>query len=61
MHHDRITAEQRAAAAALCAKRGDVEPECLSGAAREMYLSMSAEELQALAVGRRNSHQPQQS
>ncbi|TNC74589.1 DUF3008 family protein [Rubellimicrobium roseum] len=43
-------AQQRAAGAALSAKRGEVDPEELQGAARAMYDSMTEEELEALAA-----------
>jgi hypothetical protein len=42
-------AQQKAAGAALAAKRGDQSPDDLKGAAREMYDSMSEAELDRLA------------
>lgn len=45
----RSIAQQRAAGAALAAKRGEAEPKYLIGASREMFDSMSEAELEALA------------
>lgn len=42
-------AQQRAAGAALAAKRGEVKKSELKGASREMYDSMSESELEDLA------------
>lgn len=42
-------AQQRAAGAALAAKRGDVKKSSLKGASREMEKSMSEGELEELA------------
>lgn len=42
-------AQQRAAGAALSAKRGDSTPADLKGASREMYETMSEAELEDLA------------
>lgn len=42
-------AQQRAAGAALSAKRGDTAPDELVGAAREMFDSMTVTELEELA------------
>lgn len=41
--------QQRAAALALSAKRGNRSPSSLEGAARQMYQSMSAKELREYA------------
>lgn len=46
----RSRAQQRAAGAALSAKRGEIRPEELQGAAREMYDDMSEEQLEELAA-----------
>jgi 2-methylcitrate dehydratase PrpD len=43
-------AQQRAAGAALSAKRGETAPEDLQGAARSMFDSMTEGELEALAA-----------
>lgn len=43
-------AQQRAAGAALAAKRGEAEVAQLQGAARDMYDSMTEDELEALAA-----------
>ena len=45
----RSKAQQRAAGAALSAKRGESKVSDLQGASREMYDSMSEEELEKLA------------
>jgi len=42
-------AQQKAAGAALSAKRGEMKPSDLQGASREMYDSMSETELEDLA------------
>jgi len=42
-------AQQRAAGAALSAKRGEVDPSELQGASREMHDSMTEAELEELA------------
>jgi len=42
-------AQQKAAGMALAAKRGEINPSELRGAARQMYDSMTEEELEALA------------
>lgn len=46
----RSRAQQRAAGAALSAKRGETSPRDLKGAAREMYDSMSENESEDLAA-----------
>ena len=46
-------AQQMAAGAALSAKRGDAKKSELKGASRSMYESMSEEELEELASGKR--------
>lgn len=45
-------AQQRAAGAALAAKRGELAPDELQGASREMYEDMSEEQLEELASTR---------
>lgn len=45
----RSKAQQRAAGAALSAKRGETKVEDLQGASREMYDSMTEEELEDFA------------
>ena len=47
-------AQQKAAGAALSAKRGDTEKSDLQGASRSMYDSMSEDELEELAETKRN-------
>ena len=42
-------AQQKAAGAALSAKRGDTKKSDLTGASREMYASMSEDELEDMA------------
>ncbi|NIZ09949.1 DUF3008 family protein [Pseudooceanicola sp. HF7] len=42
-------AQQRAAGAALSAKRGETKPSELQGASQEMYDTMSEEELEDMA------------
>jgi hypothetical protein len=42
-------AQQKAAGAALSAKRGETTPDKLVGASREMYESMTEKELEELA------------
>lgn len=49
----RSKAQQKAAAAALAAKRGETPKTKLKGASREMYKSMSEEELDELATVKR--------
>ncbi len=46
-------AQQKAAGAALAAKRGDTSPESLHPVARQMYDSMTRAELETLARTRR--------
>jgi hypothetical protein len=46
-------AQQKAAGAALAAKRGETKVSELKGASREMYDSMSEEELEEFASTRR--------
>lgn len=46
-------AQQKAAGAALSAKRGDTKVSELQGASREMYDSMSEDELEDMASTRR--------
>lgn len=46
-------AQQKAAGAALSAKRGDTEVSELKGASKEMYDSMSEEELEDMASTKR--------
>ena len=45
----RSKAQQRAAGAALSAKRGETPVSELKGASKDMYKSMTAKELEALA------------
>ena len=47
-------AQQKAAGAALSAKRGDTDPDDLQPASRQMYDSMSEAELEDLAATRRS-------
>ena len=42
-------AQQRAAGAALAAKRGEIDPKDLESASRDMYDSMTEKELEELA------------
>lgn len=42
-------AQQKAAGAALAAKRGETSPDALQGAARQMYDSMTEAELEEMA------------
>ncbi len=42
-------AQQRAAGAALAAKRGEIDPKNLESASRDMYESMTEDELEKLA------------
>lgn len=54
-------AQQKAAGAALSAKRGDTEKSSLKGAAKEMYESMSEPQLDELASTKRKGkpeHKP---
>ena len=46
-------AQQKAAGAALAAKRGDARMSDLKGASKDMVKSMSEEELEALAATKR--------
>ena len=46
-------AQQKAAGAALAAKRGEESPAALKGAARSMYESMSEEQLEEFASTKR--------
>jgi hypothetical protein len=46
----RSKAQQRAAGAALAARRGKTSPDSLKGAARQMYESMSERELEDFAA-----------
>jgi hypothetical protein len=48
-------AQQRAAGAALSAKRGDTRTSDLKGASREMHDSMSEKELEELAETKRRN------
>ncbi|SMF58451.1 Protein of unknwon function [Tistlia consotensis] len=45
--------QQKAAGAALAAKRGETEVGALKGASKSMYESMSEQELEELASGKR--------
>lgn len=47
-------AQQKAAGAALAAKRGDEKVGDLQGASKSMYKSMSEKELEAMAHTKRN-------
>lgn len=49
----RSKAQQKAAGAALSAKRGETQKSQLKGASREMYASMTEEELEELAETKR--------
>ena len=58
-------AQQKAAGAALAAKRGETSPSSLKGAAKEMYSSMSEQRLmssplpnarESLSTSRRRGH-----
>jgi hypothetical protein len=51
----RSKAQQKAAGAALAAKRGETKVSELKGAARSMYESMSEQELRDLAATERKS------
>lgn len=46
-------AQQKAAGAALAAKRGEQDPKDLQGASKEMYDSMTEEELDDMASTKR--------
>lgn len=46
-------AQQKAAGAALAAKRGEAKPEELKGASRSMYESMTVKELEDFAATER--------
>ncbi|MCQ2005141.1 DUF3008 family protein [Rhizobium sp. NRK18] len=48
-------AQQKAAGAALAAKRGETKKSELKGASREMYESMTEKELEELASTKRSS------
>ncbi|MGR6431841.1 DUF3008 family protein [Rhizobium sp. PAMB 3174] len=48
-------AQQKAAGAALAAKRGEAKKSELKGASREMYESMTEKELEELASTKRSS------
>lgn len=50
----RSKAQQKAAGAALAAKRGEVPKAKLKGASREMYESMTEKELDELATVKRS-------
>lgn len=45
-------AQQRAAGAALAAKRGEIDPKDLENASRDMYDSMTEDQLEELASTR---------
>jgi hypothetical protein len=45
----RSKAQQRAAGMALAAKRGEIDPATLRGAARQMYVSMTERQLEDYA------------
>lgn len=49
--------QQKAAGAALSAKRGDTQPNELTGASKEMYHSMSEAELEEMAGTQRKGKQ----
>jgi len=49
----RSKAQQRAAGAALSARRGESKPGALRGASKEMYRSMTERELEELAATER--------
>jgi Protein of unknwon function (DUF3008) len=46
-------AQQKAAGAALAAKRGEADPDDLQGASQEMFASMTEDELEDLASTKR--------
>lgn len=46
-------AQQKAAGAALAAKRGEIKPSQLKGASRQMYESMNEDQLEDFAATRR--------
>lgn len=48
-------AQQKAAGAALAARRGEAKPEDLKGASRSMYESMTIKELEELAETERKN------
>ncbi|MGR6466589.1 DUF3008 family protein [Rhizobium sp. PAMB 3182] len=48
-------AQQKAAGAALAAKRGEAKKADLKGASRDMYESMTEKELEELAATKRSS------
>jgi 2-methylcitrate dehydratase PrpD len=49
----RSAAQQKAAGAALAAKRGEISPSKLKGASRSMYESMTEKELEEFASTKR--------
>ena len=49
----RSAAQQKAAGAALAAKRGEISPSELKGASRSMYESMTEEQLEDFASTKR--------
>lgn len=49
----RSAAQQKAAGAALAAKRGEISPRELKGASRSMYESMTEEQLEEFASTKR--------
>jgi hypothetical protein len=49
----RSKAQQKAAGAALAAKRGEIAKSTLKGASREMYESMSEKQLEEFAATKR--------
>lgn len=51
-------AQQKAAGAALAAKRGETSPDALHGAARQMYDSMTEAELEEMASVARKDQAP---
>ena len=51
----RSKAQQKAAGAALAAKRGEIDKSELKGASREMYDSMSESQLEEFASTKRKS------
>jgi len=53
-------AQQKAAGAALSAKRGDTKVSDLQGASKDMYDSMSEDELEDFAKGERQGRAPRE-
>lgn len=51
----KLKAQQKAAGAALAAKRGDAKPSELKGASRQMYKSMSEQQLDEFASTKRKN------